>query len=133
MTPTLLAILAFITQTDPASLPAELSYGDALQALLTSLGGLKGAGALAIAAAVTQGVMLVARSPLGALAGKFRWLVYSGVSLVSGVLALKLSGVDWVTALVHSTTLTAGGNWLHQMTSQLSEPKAPPADSGPQT
>lgn len=122
MTPLLLILLApLIAQVEPAaaSLPVELSYGDALQYLLASLGGLKGAGALAIAAAVTQGVMRLFQSPLGTLAGRWRWLAYSGVSLVAGVLTMKLSGVDWVTALVSSTTLTGVVNWLHQASVQL--------------
>lgn len=120
MTPLLAYLLApLIAQVDAASLPVELTYGDAFQHILASLGGLKGAGALAIAGAVTQAIMLLARSPLGALAGRGRWLVYSGLSLIAGVLSMKLSGTDWVTALVSSATLTGVVNWLHQAATQL--------------
>jgi len=94
-------------QPAPASLPADLSTTEALDLLIKSLGGLKGAGALAIVATCVQGVMLFFRTPLAAFAGKYRLLIVSILSLVGGVLALKLTGLDWVASLVHSSTLTS--------------------------
>lgn len=91
----------------PTSLPADLETGEALKLLITSLGGLNGASALAAVAVGVQVLMAFFRSPLANFAGKYRLLIVSALSMVFGVLALKLSGVDWVGALVHSATLTS--------------------------
>lgn len=123
---TLLFLLALLVPslafaTDPATMPVDLDWSESLRLLVQALGGLKGAGALTVAAAVTQGVMILARSPLGNFAGKFKLLVYTGVSMVAGVLALKLSGVDWLGALMHATTLTAVGTFVNQCLKQASK------------
>ncbi len=121
-------LVAFIAQTDPASLPAELSAGDALTQALQVVGGLKGAGAVAIAMAVTQILMLVMRTKLAEFTGLWRWFVYSGVSLVSVVLSVKLSGSTWVGALLAGPTMTALGNWLHQVPVQVAKAKEEKSD-----
>jgi type IV secretory pathway VirB2 component (pilin) len=56
----LVPILAFAQ----ASLPADLPTDQALEIFVKSLGGLKGASALAIALVVVQAVMLFFRTPL---------------------------------------------------------------------
>lgn len=96
-----------LAQASPASLPVDLSTGEALELLIKSIGGLKGAGALAIVAFCVQAVMLFFRTPLADFAGKWKLLIVSLLSLVGGVLALKLTGLDWLGSLVHSSTLTA--------------------------
>lgn len=90
-----------------------------IMAFLAALGGLKGAGSLAIAAAAVQGVMLLLRSKLGDFAGKFRILIVVFLSLVSGVIALKLNGVDIGAALVHSSSMASFQVFLNQLYKQF--------------
>lgn len=116
----ILPAIAF-AQVDPSSMPADLDWSQSLNLIIQSLGGLKGAGALAIAAAVVQSIMLLARSPLGNFAGKFKLLIFVSLSLVSGVLSLRLSGVDWIGALVHSTTLSGVAVLVNQAIKQASK------------
>lgn len=116
-------LVAFIAQFDPASLPSELSYGDALQNALQLVGGLKGASALTIAAAAVQALMFGFRTKLGELTGLWRWFVYSGLSLVAMVLAAKAAGAPWLAALLNAPVMTALGNWLHQLPVQASKAK----------
>lgn len=101
------AIVSVAFAQDPASVPVDLQSSEALEEILKSVGGLQGAGALGIVAVVVQVLMSFFRSPLANFAGKFRLLIVSALSMVGGVLALKLSGVDWVGSLVHSATLTS--------------------------
>lgn len=92
---------------------------DEIQALLVSLGGLKGAGALAIVAVVVQGLMLFFKSSIAAFAGKFQLLIVMLLTLVGGVIALKSQGMDWGAVIVHSSTLTALQVFLHQIFKQF--------------
>lgn len=80
---------------------------DDIAALLASLGGLKGASALAIAALVVQGLMLLIRTKLGEMAGKYRLLIVYALSVGASILALRIAGVDLGAALVHGNTLAA--------------------------
>lgn len=90
-----------------------------IQALLVALGGLKGASALAIVAVVVQGLMLFFKTKLASFAGKFQLLVVMFLSLLGGVFALKMSGVDWGAAIIHSQTLAALQVFLHQIFKQF--------------
>jgi hypothetical protein len=106
---------AAIAQTDPspaadplAAVPVDIF----LQALLASIGGLKGAGGLAIAGAVVQLIVMLAKLDiLGGLwakiGGIWKLVVVLSLSYVSGVLSLVASGVSIGAALIHSTTLSA--------------------------
>jgi len=116
-------LVAFIAQVDPASLPAELSFGDALQGAIGLIGTAKGASALAIAGIVVQVAMLAMRTKLAEFTGLWRWFIYSGLSLVAMVLAAKIAGAPWVSALLNAPVMTALGNWLHQLPVQVSKAK----------
>ncbi len=109
----------FVAQLDPSSVPTDLQTGEALELLIKSIGGLKGASALGIAVAITQALMLFFRTPLANFAGKWRLVVLTGLSLVVCVLALRVAGVDWLTALVHSSTLTTAQVFGNQMFKQF--------------
>lgn len=87
------------------SLPVPSS--DELQALLVAIGGAKGAGALAVAALGVQAVMMLLRTGLGDLVGKYRLLIVYLLTVVSSVLALKMAGVGVGAALIHSQTIAA--------------------------
>lgn len=92
---------------------------DEIMNWLKAIGGLKGATALAIAVFVVQGIMLFFRSQLASFAGVWQLLIVNGLTLVFGVLALKLSGVDWVSCLLSSQTLAALQVFIHQLITQI--------------
>lgn len=94
-----------------------------LMNFLAALGGIKGASSLAIAALAVQGLMLLFRSSVGNFIGKYKLLTVLGLSLVSGILALKLNGVDIGAALVHSTTMASFQVFLNQLYKQFFEKK----------
>lgn len=116
-------LVAFIAQVDPSTMPAELGLGDALSGAVSLVGSLKGASALAIAAAAVQIVMLAMRTKLAEFTGLWRWFVYSGLSLVAMVLAAKVAGAPWTSALLNAPVMTALGNWLHQLPMQAAKAK----------
>lgn len=80
---------------------------------------------LAIVAAVVQFLMLLFRTKLGEKSGKFRLLFVSGLSLVGGVLGLKIQGMEWGSALVHSSTLAAMQVFGFELYKKLVVEKAP--------
>lgn len=104
-----------------ASLPTDIEASDAVAELLRSIGGLKGASALAIVAVVVQAVMLFFRTKYASFAGKWRIVVVTGLTVVAGVLALRVAGVDWIGALLHSSTLAAVQVFGNQFVKQLTE------------
>ena len=91
--------------------------------LLKSMGGAGGMGALGIAALMTQLLMFLLRTKLGEQAGAWRLAVAYGLSMVSGVIAMKMTGVDWVVALLHSNTLAALQVFGHQVIKQAEDLK----------
>lgn len=106
----LLAVMVLLLSLGAAALAQEAVVppsGEEVKALFEALGGLKGLGALGIVALVVQAVMLVLRSAIGGLLGKFRLVIVYGLSIVGGVLALHLSGVGIGAALLHANTLAA--------------------------
>jgi len=97
---------------------------DEIMALLASLGGLKGMGVLGIVAVVVQGLMLFFRTPLADFAGKWKLTIVLGLSLVGGVVGLVATGMAWLPALLHSTTLAAAQVFIHQLVKQVTEKPA---------
>jgi enamine deaminase RidA (YjgF/YER057c/UK114 family) len=98
--------------------------GEELLKFLQSIGGLKGAGSLAIAVVAVQGLILFFRSSFAKFSGASQLLIVNGLSLVAGVIALKASGVELSAALLHSQTIAAVQVFLHQVVKQVSKPKA---------
>lgn len=88
-------------------------------AFLEGLGGIKGASTLAIVALVVQGLMLALKSGLGSLTGKLQLVLVYGLTLVGGVVALKVQGMDWGSILIHSSTMSAVQVFLHQIYKQF--------------
>jgi len=80
---------------------------------------------LAIVAAVVQVLMLLFRTKFGEKSGRFRLLFVSGLSLVGGVLGLKIQGMEWGSALVHSSTLAAMQVFGFELYKKLVVEKAP--------
>ena len=108
ITASLLAMAFGFAQDIVAPIPTV----DFLSFLVTSLGGVKGASALAIAGIVSKVLLSFVGSELfdkwfKGLEGGVKLFISLALSFVSGLIALKMSGVDWAAALVHSSTLSA--------------------------
>lgn len=85
---------------------------DFLQSLLSSIGGLKGASALAIAGVVSKLLLMFMGTDLfnqwfKNLDGGVKLVIALALSFISGLIALRMSGIDWGAALIHSSTLSA--------------------------
>lgn len=95
------------------------------EAFLISIGGLKGASSLAIAAALVQGLMLAFRTKLGEKTGQYRMVIMLLLTFVASVLAQQISGVtDWKLILANTAVLAAGQNFIHQLWKQFIEKSA---------
>lgn len=108
-----------------ASAPTDLSLDVALQQSLPIVMSFKGASALAIAVGVTQLVMKIAQSPLGNLAGKWKLLIVTGVSIVATYLGLVAAGTPWLSALIAGPLIAAVQVFAHQLIGAL-KPTPPP-------
>lgn len=84
---------------------------------------------LAIVAAVVQVVMLVLRTKLGEHAGKLRLVLVSLMTVVGGVLALKVKGMEWGSALVHSSVLAAAQVFMYDLYKYLKPDQVVPAET----
>lgn len=91
----------------------DLIANDEFIALLVeSIGGTKGAGVLAAVGIWVKVVIAFLNTELmgkffSGLKGSIKLLIVSILTMVSGVISLKLTGVSWSGALIHSATLTA--------------------------
>lgn len=94
------------------------------EAFLTAIGGTKGAGIMGIIVALIQILLLILKSPLGYLAGPYKLLLVTALTMFLGVTSLKIQGFDWQSALMHSTTLASFQVFLNQIWKQLREAKA---------
>lgn len=98
--------------------------------LLQSLGGIKGASTLAIVGVVLQILFQFLHTPLfGSVFKKIdssdKLLVILFLSMASGVVSLMLSsGLSFVAALLHSTTLTAFSVFANQLYKKFVEKKS---------
>lgn len=109
------SLAAFATEGDVILPPTADQWSE----FLAAIGGLKGAGTLAMVAVVIQGILLVVRLPQLPVPGKTKLLIVTGLTLVGGVIALKLQGLDWASVVLHSTTLAAFQVFLHQIYKQF--------------
>jgi enamine deaminase RidA (YjgF/YER057c/UK114 family) len=98
--------------------------GDELVTFLQSLGGLKGAGSIAIIVIAVQGLLLFFRSSFAKFSGAFQILIVNGLTLIAGVIALKAQGMELSVALLHSQTIAAFQVFAHQVLKQVSKAKA---------
>lgn len=120
-----LLALPLVALAQAASMPADLSFDEALKQSLPIITSMKGASALAIAVAVTQLVMKLAQSPLGNLAGKWKLIIVTGVSIVATYLGLVFAGTSWLSALIAGPLLAALQVFAHQLITTL-KPTPPP-------
>lgn len=82
---------------------------------LTSIGNTKGLGAMGVSALVAQGSLLLLRTKMGDLTGKAKLSLVTGLTVLAGVTTLRMSGLDWPSSLMHSSTLAAGQVFAHQL------------------
>jgi hypothetical protein len=71
---------------------------------------------------VLQAIMLFFRTPLANFAGKWRFLIVAGTSLVAGTVALIATGTPVLAALAHANTLAATQVFFHQLVTQFQKP-----------
>jgi len=93
------------------------------ETFLNAIGGLKGAGIMGGIAALIQVLLFVLRSPLGYLAGPYKLLLITALTMFLGVTGLKVEGFDWQSAIMHSSTVASFQVFLHQMWKQMVEAK----------
>jgi hypothetical protein len=85
-------------------------------AFINSVGGMS---VLAIAAGAAQLLVKIASSSIGDLAGKYKLLIVSGVSVVSVVLGGLLAGAPLFSVLLSGAGLAALQVFLHQIYTQF--------------
>jgi len=100
-----------------------------LRLLIDSMGGLKGASTLGIIAVVVQILMAtlkldVLQDKLPKLVGKYKFLFVYALTSISAVVALRMQGIDMLSALLHSNTLATYQVFMHQAMKQFSEKRS---------
>ena len=111
------------SKDDPAT---DLDTESFLAAAMKALGSWKALGAMGIAALVSQLIMLFLRTPLASFAGKYKLVAIYVLSIVSGLLVLKVSGMTWGAAALHTQTLAAlqvFGNQVYKQFIQKADEK----------
>lgn len=99
---------------------SEVSDLDFIQQLLSFVSGYKGLTGLALAAAAVQLVIMLLKTPLfgkifKSVTGQIKLLIVSGLSLIAGVIALRITGLSLAESLLHSSTLAAFQVFAHQI------------------
>jgi hypothetical protein len=114
-----MAALAFANVPVINPVPEQVGYDLIANYLFQGIGGLKGAGGLAIAFFVVQGLMLLARTPLADFAGKWKLVIVAVTTLAATFLALMLAGATWSVALLSGAFLTMFQTYLNQIWKQF--------------
>ena len=81
---------------------------------------------MGLAALLSQLAMLFLRTPLASFAGKYKLVAIYVLSVVAGLLTLKVSGMDWGAAALHTQTLAAlqvFGNQVYKQFIQKADEK----------
>lgn len=104
--------------------PTPEEFQQFLAALFGMLGGGAGVSALGVVALIVQGLMLWTRSSFGAMAGKYRLLLMSGLSVVGGVIAQMVLGQPFLAALFSASVLPLLQLFAHQLYKQFFERSA---------
>jgi hypothetical protein len=124
------SVISFAQSTPipvPTPLVTDLSEylpvvdGSDIEYFLASINGLKGLGSLGIGLLIVQGLLLLLRSSFVKLEGKTKLSIASGLSVVVGVLIMRLNGIDMYGALLHGSTLAAINTFVHQVVKQFTE------------
>lgn len=116
----MLPIVAFAQELGQVS---DLQF---LQDLLKFIGGVKGAGTLAIVAGAVQLIMQLLKTEvisklIPKLSGAKKLLIVSGLTMIGGVMVLMVEGQTLVQSLLHSTTLAALQVFANQIFQQFTK------------
>jgi hypothetical protein len=95
--------------------------GDELKALLAALGGLKGAGSLAIVAFAVQALLFFFKSSFAKFSGAWQLIIVNFLTVVGSFIALKSQGMDVLAILTNSQLLAASQVFLHQIFSKFTK------------
>ena len=119
---------------DPKNPDKPIEDSAFLKYLLDSVGGIKGLGAMGLAAFLAQllaafmmtpmfAKLVGLKKPIEEWMGKWKMALVCGLVLLSGVCMLIATGLDWKAALVHSSTLAMANVFVHQVWKQATEKK----------
>ena len=102
----------FISVAFSQELPPVIPTEDFLKLLIESIGGMKGAKTIALVGIVLKLLLAFLSSEICGqvfkkLSGGVKLTIVLALSFVSGIISLKLTGLDWTAAILHSTTLSA--------------------------
>ncbi len=116
----MLPIVAFAQELGQVS---DLQF---LQDLLEFIGGIKGAGTLAIVAGAVQLIMQLLKTEIISklipkLTGAKKLLIVSGLTMIGGVMVLMVEGQTIVQSLLHATTLAALQVFANQIFQQFTK------------
>lgn len=104
-------------QVDP-TLPGA-SDAETFNLILTALGGSKSAQILGLILLGVQVVMLLIKSFLGEMVGKYKLLIVLGLTIPSVIIATRLGGSDWTTAIMSSGVMSAVQVFSSQLIKQF--------------
>lgn len=90
-----------------------------IKAFLAALGGAQTLGSLGVVAIIVQAIMLFLKSTLGTMAGKWQLTLVMVFTFIGGIIALKATGLDWGSVMIHSSTVGAVQVLLHQVYKQF--------------
>lgn len=114
----LACLLPFVALAQDPSGPT-VTVLDFLKQVWATLSGIKGASTLAAVAAVVQTIMVFFKTSLADVAGKYKLVLVSLLSLVGAVVAGLLQGETWIQILTNGGVLAAGQVFLHQIVSEF--------------
>lgn len=93
--------------------------------ILTFVSTVKGLSTVALAAGITQLVMVFFKTPLAGFAGKYKLLLVSALTPVSLLLAAMATGVSLKGAIGQAPVIAALQVFLHQAIKQFTESEQP--------
>jgi hypothetical protein len=97
---------------------------DPLKSIIDPLSKVNGFKLLAILAAIVQSIILVLKFLFEKISGLYRLLFMQFLTLVLGVTILRMQGLSWAEALLHSQTTATFQIYFHQLIKQfLKKPK----------
>ncbi len=92
-----------------------MDLGALLLEIITFINSASGMSVLAIAAGAAQLILKIANSSIGDLAGKYKLLIVSGVTVVGSVLAGLASGGSFLAVLLSGASMAALQVFVYQI------------------
>lgn len=101
-----------------------MDLGQLLAAIVEFMGSIEGQSVLGIAVGLAQLILTIANSSIGDLAGEYKLLIVTGVSLVATVLGGLASGGSLFAVLFSGVSIAAFQVFIHQIYVQFFAKKA---------